>query len=826
MYVTNVSELVAALKPRLQDYLVMQLGEEARQRKFKCFVHEDSNPSMHYNPKTDDTTVRCFACNESHDIFSACAHIEGMPANGPEWITRTLPHLAQKLEIEVKFGEASPEDKARLEKYRLTSDISEIIESGYDEAKEYVESRGWSNEFVTIGSVDSQEIISSLISKGWSNEQIQTSRYFPRKISFFGKDKITFVIKDYSGRPIAFSSRNVNYSKDSKFPKYINTPETTIYSKGKTLFGLDVALAEAKRNGIYIVEGQGDVTALHKHGIKNVAATCGTAFTSDHLALLKMLGVRHVYFCMDWDEAGTKAILRTLQNEIQLTPGVSCWVVKQPESGEKDPGEYLESNNANAFRSLEKTGAFEWLVSKLKENTSSEDLCANLIPVIAVEASAVRRELLIVTLANITGFSHEAISSDINALRDNEYEERKERLSAVADQFQRDVVSDPDSIQSYISEMENKVEYIESEYKKNGIGINYQINRYDALQEAKQRQAQEGLGMGFKMTRFTSFRDALSGGMTWAEGVLIYLGGRANSGKTATAIALGTDVAISDEEAIVVMHFTDDNYAQVEPRIKSNIAEQLREAHEQSLSIGAIANPWQFALTKDQWDYYYQADDIFRKLIKEERIIVIDSEDGATLATLEKVCRDIRKRHPDKKLLIIQDNTHNLRSFPNLDQTARMTKISTCQKDITGKYRCCLIATAEYRKNTPADYGKLRLPVDDDLADARALIYRPNMIIHVYNDLHDRKDQAEIVYHKEPGGVALPRLMLIISKNKISKFKDKLMMDLDPDTVTLNQYSAETARIESVELREKLESGEARYVKTENGQMVIEADWE
>ena len=63
MYVTNVSELVAALKPRLQDYLVMQLGEEARQRKFTCFVHEDSNPSMHYNPKTDDTTVRCFACN-------------------------------------------------------------------------------------------------------------------------------------------------------------------------------------------------------------------------------------------------------------------------------------------------------------------------------------------------------------------------------------------------------------------------------------------------------------------------------------------------------------------------------------------------------------------------------------------------------------------------------------------------------------------------------------------------------------------------------------------------------------------------------------------
>jgi DNA primase len=74
-------------------------------------------------------------------------------------------------------------------------------------------------------------------------------------------------------------------------PKYINTAESLIYEKRKTLLGLDTALVEAKRNGLYIVEGPGDLAAMHKIGIKNAAAICGAAFTSDHLTLLKMLGI-------------------------------------------------------------------------------------------------------------------------------------------------------------------------------------------------------------------------------------------------------------------------------------------------------------------------------------------------------------------------------------------------------------------------------------------------------------------------------------------------------------------------------------------------------
>tara|TARA_Y100001963_G_scaffold20092_1_gene25586 strand:- start:83 stop:511 length:429 start_codon:yes stop_codon:yes gene_type:complete len=117
-----------------------------------------------------------------------------------------------------------------------------------------------------------------------------------------------------------------------------------------------------------------------------------------------------------------------------------------------------------------------------------------------------------------------------------------------------------------------------------------------------------------------------------------------------------------------------------------------------------------------------------------------------------------------------------------------------------------MIATAEYRKNMPMDPSKFKLPVDDDLADARALMYRPNIIFHVYNDLHDRKEHAEIFWTNEEGKTC-PRLLLLITKNKISGFKDKLVLDLDPQSVTLRPKNSQAARLETDAFRDQKTEG-------------------
>ena len=796
MYITNIEEVVPLLRSRLRDYLSLKLGIDPETKVFKCFVHEDHNPSMHFNPKTNDETAHCFSCDSTIDIFSACSHIEGMPSSGPEWITETIPHLANLLGIELRIGEPTFADKEKVKLYKLAQDISDVLANS-DENVEYLKERNWTQDKLIAGSIPEETLIAHLSEIGWNAQDINNSLMVrTTRHNFFGEDKLTFVIKDHRGRPIGFISRRI--SGDG--PKYINTTETLIYDKSKALLGIDIALQEAKKKGLFIVEGPGDLAQLNRVGVNNVVAICGVAFTSEHLSILKSLGISKLYFALDWDIPGTSATQRIFREELKDAPGFSCFVVEAPNNEAKDADELLkDKNNCNAFMSLKKVSAFEWVLQNLSENTPSDQICAEMIPIVASEPAAVRRELLIKTLVEYTGLSYQSIYADIQTIREGKLSERRHRVQALVEQYTRSVNEDPINIQAILTDHEQQVRLTESEYDIDTIGVNYQVGRYDALEETKLNS--DGSGTEFIMKHFPAFAEALSGGMSWTDGALIVAGGRANSGKTALMILLGMDVVLSDPDAIVLFHMTDDSYTQVEPRLKTNIAAMLSG----KLTIGMAANPSKNIHTDKDRDIYYEVDQTLRALLSEEKLIVIDSEDGPNLSTLEKHIRYIRQRYPNKKLLCILDNSHNMQDFPYLERTARMTEIVDSLKHLTGKYHMCLIATAEYRKNMPGDISKLVLPVDDDLADARAFMYRPNAILHVYNDLHDRKEYAEIIYKEN--GRPKPRLLVILSKNKITSWKDRLILDLDTDMVTLRQVDNARAIAELEMLQQDKESG-------------------
>ena len=157
----------------------------------------------------------------------------------------------------------------------------------------------------------------------------------------------------------------------------------------------------------------------------------------------------------------------------------------------------------------------------------------------------------------------------------------------------------------------------------------------------------------------------------------------------------------------------------------------------------------------------------------------------------------------------------------HLQATDRITQIANGQKNLTIKYRCCMLATAEYRKNLPMDQSKLKLPVNDDLADSRAMMYRSNAIVHVYNDLKDRQDYAEFFYvdPNEPDALK-PRLLLVFGKNKITGFDKTLYLDLDTTSVTLKQVNVDVAKREYLQFT-KSSTG------VHNGRLMLEAsEWE
>ena len=472
MYITNLEEIIDLLRPRLRDYLVTKKGIRANARKINCFVHSDSDPSMYFNHKNNNETVKCFSCGWSGDIFAAAEHIEGMPSSGPEWVATTIPHLAKMFDIPVNLGEPSVHDKERAGLLRLCQNIvdvgvSEKLDEDSDSWK-YIAKRGWNQEELQLISVDEDQLMSRLVELGWSASDLNKSLLIRTKYnSYFGEKKITFVIKDHRGRPIGFISRDIT---DTSAAKYVNTPENAIYEKSKVLLGLDTAIQSAKKHGLYIVEGSGDLAHLYRLGITNAVAVCGTALTEQHLLLLKSLGIRKIFLSFDWDNAGHLATQRVLENVLKATTGISASVVLPPsESFEnyskmpKDPDEYLlGEKDSETYTGLVKQSAFEWQLAQASENDSPDVICSRMVPVIATEAAAVKREMLITQLAAFTGVSSQAISTDVNALRSDKFNERIKKLIVSAEQYTQSVTDDPDNIMAHVAQHEQHVDNIES----------------------------------------------------------------------------------------------------------------------------------------------------------------------------------------------------------------------------------------------------------------------------------------------------------------------------------------------------------------------------
>lgn len=825
MYITDINEIVTLLRSKLPEYLALKLGDDFNEyKKFKCFAHDDNDPSMHLNPKTANETVKCFSCGFYGDIFTCAEHFDNLPVNGPEWLKVTIPHLCDELGIDYSIGELTQEDKHRLQLYKVAQDITDILASQRYSENEYLVSRNWLQGLTPVGTIDADDLIERLINKGWdANFIASTGLIKTRYQTYFGLDKVTFAIKDHCKRTIGFICRNLNYA-DTGLAKYVNTQETAIYKKNQALLGIDVAYKEAKKFGLFVVEGPGDLMQLYRLGIKNAVAVCGTAFTESHLLYLKTLGIRKIFLNFDWDQAGYAATQRVLENILKVTSGIATYVIEAPSEDYKDTDEYLcDKDDPAAYLDLERISAFEWQLNSFSDSDTPDTICQKMIPVIAAEPSNIKREVLIRHLAQYTTLSTNAISADVNSIINNKFSERINKIKATTESYLRSVEQDPENVRAHMATHEQNLELIEKEYKSDSIGINYQLGRFNAIQDLRASASEDEFATSFKMDYFKQFADEMSGGMSWVSGALMYVGGRANSGKTATCLMIATDIALSDEDAIVLIHSTDDSYEQIEPRIKTNISAMAYDDLP-TLTIGMVVQP--VINLRDADKSYVQsfdrANSIFKELLEQERLVIIDSEDGASLSTLERNVKYYRTRYPNRKILMVCDNTHNYLDFMNLEQSSRMTMISNQQKNLTVKYHACMIATAEYRKNMPMDTSKFKLPVDDDLADARALMYRPNVIWHVYNDMHDRKEHAEIFWQDENNQIR-PRLLLHFTKNKISGFKDKLVLDLDPSSVSLRPVDPFNALEQANEYKQLKNDGyimsdgtEVTYVNAED----------
>jgi len=280
MYITDTDEVITLLRSKLPEYLQMKLGKDLDlSKKFNCFSHDDKTPSMGLNPRTNNETVKCFSCGFYGDIFTCAEHFDQLPLSGSDWLLITIPTLCDMLDIPYSPGVLSEQDKERIKLFKLAQDISDIMATINPNDNDYMLQRNWIQTFVPAASLDKDELVAKLVSKGWDSSYISnTNLISTRFVDYFGSNKVTFSIKDHAKRTVGFICRNQNFETLS-IPKYTNSPESTIYKKNKALMGIDVAYRDAKKYGLYVVEGPGDLMQLYRLGIKNAVSVCGTAFT-------------------------------------------------------------------------------------------------------------------------------------------------------------------------------------------------------------------------------------------------------------------------------------------------------------------------------------------------------------------------------------------------------------------------------------------------------------------------------------------------------------------------------------------------------------------
>lgn len=791
MQIKNLEKAVFEIKSHLATYLESQGISVPHGRKpFKCFMHDDNSPSAYYLDDGPTPIIYCQACKGKASTIDAYSIIEGKSVEGSGFTDAVL-ELGDRLGVFVEVGEISAVDRAKYTNLQLISDIADLLDPNSEFCQDYIDSRNWFNDKkeirFTYGSLDVQKGRQGLLEKGWESEVVYANTrkggFFPKMppgndFRYFDAEGATFVIRSYTGAPIAFCTRLKE--PDSEGRKWVNTHNVPgVFSKKSALYGIDIAYKYARRQGLILVEGLGEVLQMHRLGIYNVVALGTANITKEQLTAIKKLGIKKICLALDWDDAGYKGTRSAIKEF--AGQGIQISVLKAPDGIEaKDLDEYLmDAGDASTFTELKKVSAFQWWLEQFAPDVEAETILDEMIPVIAAEPRETRRELMGRDLSERTGVSEYSISREVLAIVNAVVDEKNGRLIASTEEYKRNILTDPANASTHLMQHTADIERIEKEYKQSNVGADYQLEKLDAIEERAARLIEQG-STGFVMHAWPEFVDMLDGG-NWAEGVIIGIGGHPHHGKSVLIQQILADVCLHDEEAIVIAHFTDDTVSQVAPMIKGAIANHTKYPDEPWLTLQEYQFPTTIRDSRKRAEYE-RANSLFRGLIKQERLILLDRVEGVSLNTLLEQIEYVRRRQPNKKLLILQDNSYNS-AGANHAYKEKKDKIIAhfdALQDIVGKYNCTVAATMEYTKFADVDdFGNLVWPDDDKFKDAVEVQYRPHVLMHVVNDMKARKAQGAKIFWRDEHDQKQPKIAIKVTKNKVTARYPDLYLCLD-----------------------------------------------
>ena len=388
-----------------------------------CPFHKEKSPSFSVSP--DKQIFHCFGCGVGGNVIHFVSKIENLD------FRETLELLANRANITLPTLDNSYQDNKKAILKSKVYEINEIAAKFYHEnlykptskpAQEYIKKRKLDNRtlksFLIGYSGNFDELYNLLKQKGFTEEQILASSLVNKTdngkfIDRFRK-RLMIPIQDTSGKFIAFGGRVLDDSK----PKYINSPENIVYSKGRNLFGLNVA-KKGDTKKLIIVEGYMDAISLYQRGITNVVASLGTALTEQQGRLLRK-NSEQVIIGYDADGAGQAATLRGLE----ILQNMGCDIRVLQIYGAKDPDEFVIKYGPERFQKCVDSAIslVEFKVKILKQNLNIENVndkikfLNEIAKILSKVDNSMEKEIYIDKISKEYGISKEAIYGEVNKL--------------------------------------------------------------------------------------------------------------------------------------------------------------------------------------------------------------------------------------------------------------------------------------------------------------------------------------------------------------------------------------------------------------------------
>lgn len=403
----------------------MTLKRKGRNYFGLCPFHNEKSPSFSVSP--DKQIFHCFGCGVGGDVINFVKKIENIG------FLDSVRLLAEKSGIQLPNDISKAEEENIKLKNRVYK-INELAAKFYHEnlykptskiAQDYIKKRKLNNAtlksfLMGYASNSSNELLRYLKEQGFTEEELLASCLIGKSDrGYYDKfrNRLMIPIRDERGRFIAFGGRVLDDSK----PKYINSPENIVYSKGRNLFGLNVA-----REGVHgplkrllIVEGYMDAISLYQRGITNVVASLGTALTDSQGRLLRR-NTEQVILGYDADGAGQQAIIRGM--EILKSMDIDIRVLQI--SGAKDPDEYvLKFGPEKMVKAMDEAiSAIEFKIKVLRANLDLNNVndkvkfLTEIAKILSNVDNNIEREVYIDRISKVYEISKNAIVSEVDKL--------------------------------------------------------------------------------------------------------------------------------------------------------------------------------------------------------------------------------------------------------------------------------------------------------------------------------------------------------------------------------------------------------------------------